>query len=253
MQAIQLESVVVEMGQKGVAKVTFSNPPTNSMPINLLKELASTIETLGERSDVQIIILQSGGERTFCSGANFDQLLQIEDENSGKIFFNGFAKIINSIRKCPKIVIGRVQGKTVGGGVGLAAATDYCMATKFASIKLSELNIGIIPAVIEPAVERKIGNSAFSQMSLNPDDFFSADWAQEKGLFVEVFDSIEKMDEAVENLANRLKKYNPEALSELKKILWKNTEHWDELLTERAEISGRLVLSEFTKKTLNEI
>lgn len=252
MQAIQLESVVVEMGQKGVAKVIFSNPPTNSMPINLLKELASTIETLGERSDIQIIILQSGGERTFCSGANFDQLLQIEDENSGKIFFNGFAKIINSMRKCPKIIIGRVQGKSVGGGVGLAAATDYCMATKFASIKLSELNIGIIPAVIEPAVERKIGLSAFSQMTFNPNDFFSADWAKEKGLFMEVFDSIEKMDEAVENLADRLKNYNPEALSELKKILWKNTEHWDELLKERAEISGRLVLSEFTKKTLNE-
>ena len=253
MQAIHLESVVVEMAQKGVAKVIFSNPPTNSMPIKLLKELASTIETLGERSDLQIIILQSGGERTFCSGANFDQLLQIEDENSGKIFFNGFAKIINSIRKCPKIIIGRVQGKAVGGGVGLVAATDYCMATKFASIKLSELNIGIIPAVIEPAVERKIGLSAFSQMSLNPNDFFSANWAKEKGLFMEVFDSIKEMDEAVENLANRLKSYNPEALSELKKILWKNTDHWDELLTERAEISGRLVLSEFTKKTLSEI
>ena len=253
MQAIQLESVVVEYGQKGVAKVIFSNPPTNSMPIKLLKELASTIETLGERSDLQIIILQSGGERTFCSGANFDQLLQIEDENSGKIFFNGFANIINSIRKCPKIVIGRIQGKAVGGGVGLAAATDYCMATKFASIKLSELNIGIIPAVIEPAVERKIGNSAFSQMCLNPNDFFSADWAKEKGLFMEVFESISDMDEAVESLANRLKNYNPEALSELKKILWKNTDHWDELLTERAEISGRLVLSEFTKKTLSEI
>ena len=253
MQAIQLESVVVEMGQKGVAKVIFSNPPTNSMPIKLLKEVASTIETLGERSDVQIIILQSGGERTFCSGANFDQLLQIEDENSGKIFFNGFANIINSIRKCPKIVIGRIQGKAVGGGVGLAAATDYCMATKFASVKLSELNIGIIPAVIEPAVERKIGLSAFSQMSLNPNDFFSADWAKEKGLFMEVFESISDMDEAVENLANRLKNYNPEALSELKKILWKNTDHWDELLTERAEISGRLVLSEFTKRTLSEI
>jgi len=253
MQAIQLKSVVVEMRQKGVAKVIFSNPPTNSIPINLLEELSSTIETLGERSDLQIIILQSGGEHTFCSGANFDQLLQIEDENSGKIFFSGFAKIINSIRKCPKIIIGRVQGKSVGGGVGLAAATDYCMATKFASIKLSELNIGIIPAVIEPAVERKIGNSAFSQLSLNPNDFFSADWAKEKGLFMEVFESIEEMDAAVENLANRLKNYNPAALSELKKILWKNTEHWDELLTERAEISGRLVLSVFTKKTLNKI
>ena len=252
MQAISLESVTVEMGVKGVAKVIFSNPPTNSMPIKLLSELTSTIETLGERSDLQVIILQSGGERTFCSGADFNQLLQIKDENSGKIFFNGFAKIINSIRKCPKIIIGRVQGKAVGGGVGIAAATDYCMATKFASIKLSELNIGIIPAVIEPAVERKIGLSAFSQMALNPNDFFSADWAKEKGLFLEVFESIEAMDEAVENLANRLKTCNPEALSELKKILWKNTDHWDELLTERAKISGRLVLSEFTKEKLKK-
>lgn len=253
MQAILSESVIVEEYQEGVAKVIFSNPPTNSMPIKLLEELASTIENLGERSDLRIIILQSSGERTFCSGADFNQLLQISDEKSGKIFFNGFAKIINSIRKCPKIIIGRVQGKAVGGGVGLAAATDYCMATKFASIKLSELNIGIIPAVIEPAVERKIGNSAFSQMSLNPNDFFSADWAKEKGLFMEVFESVESMDEAVENLVNRLKNYNPEALTELKKILWKNTDHWDELLTERAEISGRLVLSDFTKKTLNEM
>ena len=252
MQAISSGSVIIEEGQEGVAKVIFSNSPTNSMPIKLLEELAMTIETLGERSDLQVIILQSGGERTFCSGADFDQLLQIKDEKSGKIFFNGFAKIINSIRKCPKIIIGRVQGKAVGGGVGLAAATDYCMASKFASIKLSELNIGIIPAVIEPAVERKIGLSAFSQMALNPNDFFSADWAKEKGLFMEVFESIESMDEAVENLANRLKTYNPEALSELKKILWKNTDHWDELLTERAEISGRLVLSEFTKEKLKK-
>lgn len=252
MQAISLGSVVVEEGQEGVAKVIFSNFPTNSMPIKLLEELAITIETLGERSDLRVIILQSGGERTFCSGADFDQLLQIQDEKSGKIFFNGFAKIINAIRKCPKIIIGRVQGKAVGGGVGLAAATDYCVATKFASIKLSELNIGIVPSVIEPAVERKIGLSAFSHMTLNPDEFFSADWAKEKGLFMEVFESIEAMDEAVENLAKRLKTHNPEALSELKKILWKNTEHWDELLAERAEISGRLVLSEYTKEKLKK-
>ncbi len=252
MQAISLGSIVVEEGQEGVVKVIFNNSPTNSMPIKLLEELTMTIETLGKRSDIQVIILQSGGERTFCSGADFDQLLQIKDEKLGKIFFNGFAKIINSIRKCPKIIIGRVQGKAVGGGVGIAAATDYCMATKFASIKLSELNLGIIPAVIEPAVERKIGLSAFSQMALNPNDFFSADWAKEKGLFVEVFESIEAMDKAVENLANRLKVCNPEALSELKKILWKNTDHWDELLTERAEISGRLVLSEFTKQKLKK-
>ncbi len=242
MQDILSSSVVVKMGQEGVVGVIFSNPPTNSMPIVLLEELAMTITKLGEQNDVRIIILQSGGERTFCSGADFEELKQIKDAAAGKIFFNGFAKVINSMRKCPKIIIGRVQGKAVGGGVGLAAATDYCLATKFASIKLSELNIGIIPAVIEPAVERKIGLSSFSRLSLNPTEFFSPEWAKEQGLFMEVYENIEKMDEAVENLANKLAHYSPEALSELKKILWKNTEHWDSLLSERAEVSGRLVL-----------
>jgi methylglutaconyl-CoA hydratase len=236
------KAIVIEEGQKGVAKVIFSNPPTNSMPSNVLAELANTIETLSERTDLQVIVLQSGGERTFCSGADFNELLQIKDEISGKKFFTGFAKIINAIRKSPQIVIGRVQGKAVGGGVGLAAATDYCFATKFASIKLSELNIGIIPAVIEPAVERKIGLVAFTEMSLNPHEFFTATWAKEKGLFMEVFEDSPTMDEAVENLANRLTTYSKPALYELKKILWKNTEHWDILLSERAEISGRLVL-----------
>jgi methylglutaconyl-CoA hydratase len=242
MQDILSSSVVVKMGQAGVARVIFSNPPTNSMPIVLLEELAMTITKLGEQKEVQIIILQSGGERTFCSGADFEELKKIKDAEAGKIFFNGFGKFINSMRKCPKIIIGRVQGKAVGGGVGLAAATDYCLATKFAAIKLSELNIGIIPAVIEPAVERKIGLSSFSRLSLNPTEFFSPEWAKEQGLFMEVYENIEMMDEAVENLANRLANYSQEALMELKKILWKNTEHWDSLLSERAEVSGRLVL-----------
>ena len=242
MQDILSSSVVVKMGQAGVARVIFSNFPTNSMPIVLLEELAMTITKLGEHKEVRIIILQSGGERTFCSGADFEELKQIKDAAAGKIFFNGFAKVINSMRKCPKIIIGRVQGKAVGGGVGLAAATDYCLATKFAAIKLSELNIGIIPAVIEPAVERKIGLSSFARLSLNPTEFFSPEWAKEQGLFMEVYENIETMDEAVENLANRLANHSQEALVELKKIFWKNTEHWDLLLPERAAVSGRLVL-----------
>jgi methylglutaconyl-CoA hydratase len=242
MQDILSSSVVVKTGQEGVSRVIFSNPPTNSMPIVLLEELAMTITKLGEQKEVRIIILQSGGERTFCSGADFEELKRIKDAEAGKIFFNGFAKVINSMRKCPKIIIGRVQGKAVGGGVGLAAATDYCLATKFASIKLSELNIGIIPAVIEPAVERKIGLSSFSRLSLNPTEFFLPEWAKEQGLFMEVYENIETMDEAVESLANRLANHSQEALMELKKILWKNTDHWDSLLSERAKVSGRLVL-----------
>jgi methylglutaconyl-CoA hydratase len=242
MQDILSSSVVVKMSQEGVARVIFSNPPTNSMPIALLEELATTITKLGEQNDVRIIILQSGGERTFCSGADFEELKQIKDAEAGKIFFNGFGKFINSMRKCPKIIIGRVQGKAVGGGVGLAAAADYCVATQHSAIKLSELNIGIVPAVIEPAVERKIGLSSFSKLSLNPTEFFSPEWAKEQGLFMEVYENIEMMDEAIEDFAHKLAKHSLEALTELKKIFWKNTEHWDELLTTRAEVSGRLVL-----------
>lgn len=250
MQDIQHPSVVIESIHQGVVKVIFGNPPTNAMPIVLLEELAMTIEKLGEDDNLQVIILQSSGERTFCSGADFGELLQINDADSGKKFFSGFAKVINSCRKSSKIILGRVQGKAVGGGVGLAAATDYCVATKFAAIKLSELTIGIIPAVIEPAVERKIGLSSFSVLALNATEFYTADWAKQQGLFVEVFDSIEIMDEYIYQLASKLAKYNPRALKELKKILWKNTDHWDELLAQRAAISGELVLSEFTKSAL---
>lgn len=253
MQNSSSANLDISIASSGVATLTFSYPPTNAMPIVLLEDLANAIEKLAEDSKVQIIILQSGGERTFCSGADFNQLLAIDNLEDGKIFFSGFAKVINACRKSSKIIIGRVQGKAVGGGVGLAAATDYCFATQAASVKLSELHIGIIPAVIEPAVSRKIGLSSFSKMSLKPTEFYSAQWALEQGLFYEVFETIAEMDEAIGRMAEQLATYNPEGLLELKKILWQNTNHWDTLLYERAEISGKLVLSEFTKQALRKI
>ncbi|NBA77471.1 enoyl-CoA hydratase/isomerase family protein [Emticicia sp. ODNR4P] len=253
MQNSSSTNLDISIASSGVATLTFSHPPTNAMPIVLLEDLANAIEKLAEDSKVQIIILQSGGERTFCSGADFNQLLAIDNLEDGKIFFSGFAKVINACRKSSKIIIGRVQGKAVGGGVGLAAATDYCFATQAASIKLSELHIGIIPAVIEPAVSRKIGLSSFSKMSLKPTEFYSAQWAFEQGLFYEVHETIAEMDEAIARMTEQLATYNPEGLQELKKILWQDTNHWDTLLYERAEISGKLVLSEFTKQALRKV
>ncbi|MFC0185466.1 methylglutaconyl-CoA hydratase [Pseudarcicella hirudinis] len=251
MQNNNSTSIKTESTDEGIIKITFSNPPANSMPIVLLSELAYTIEKIGQSSEVKIIILQSGGDRTFCSGADFNELLAIKDEAGGDSFFSGFAKVINACRNSPKIIIGRVQGKAVGGGVGIAAAADYCFATQQASIKLSELSIGIGPFVIAPAVERKIGFSAFSAMCLNPTEFYSAEWANQKGLFSEVFSTTQEMDERITVFSNQLATYNPEALFEMKQIFWKNTEHWDSLLSERAKISGRLILSEFTKTALN--
>ncbi len=236
--------------ENGISTIEFFHPAHNSLPGDILAKLAATITEAGENDAVKVIILKSGGDRTFCAGASFKELININDAETGRIFFSGFANVINAMRKCPKFIIGRVQGKTVGGGVGVASATDYCMASKFASIKLSELNVGIGPFVVGPAVERKLGLTGMSQIAIDANTFYDAEWARQKGLYAQVYDSTEALDEAVQAFAENLCTYNPEAMREMKTILWKGTEDWDTLLAERAAISGRLVLSDFTKETL---
>ncbi|MBJ7880242.1 enoyl-CoA hydratase/isomerase family protein [Gelidibacter salicanalis] len=233
-----------------VAYIEFFHPAHNSLPGDLLAELTDTITAAGKNDAIKVLVLKSGGERTFCAGASFKELININDEATGKVFFSGFANVINAMRKCPKFIIGRIQGKTVGGGVGLASATDYCMASKFAAIKLSELNIGIGPFVVGPAIERKMGLSAMSQIAIDANTFYPADWAKEKGLFTQVYESTEELDAAVKTTAEHLCTYNPEAMIEMKKVFWSGTDDWDDLLAERAAISGRLVLSKFTKEKL---
>ncbi|RSK45376.1 enoyl-CoA hydratase/isomerase family protein [Hymenobacter rigui] len=235
---------------RGVATISFFHPSHNSLPGVLLTELAETITRVGQEAATKVIILRSEGDKTFCAGASFDELMAIEDEAQGQIFFSGFAKVINACRTCPKIIIGRVQGKAIGGGVGVAAATDYCFATQQAWVKLSELVVGIGPFVVGPAVERKIGKAAFAQLALDAAEFRTATWACNHGLYAEVHDTIRHLDEAVTAFAGKLASYNPEALRELKQVLWQGTEHWDTLLVERAGISGRLVLSDFTRQAL---
>lgn len=234
-----------------ITTITFYHPAQNSLPGYLLAELAVKISVAGADPDTILIVLKSEGEKTFCAGASFTELASIEDFPTGKKFFMGFAGVINAIRKCPKIVIGRVHGKAVGGGVGLAAACDYCMASKYASVRLSELAVGIGPFVIGPAVERKVGLSAFSQMALNATEWQTADWAKQKGLFTESFESVQQLDAYIEHFTADLIKKSPEALMMLKKVFWEGTDHWDELLEKRAEMSGQLILSDFAKNAIS--
>lgn len=252
MTTILEQGKVMHTLNEGIATIEFYHPLSNSLPGKLLGELADTITELGRNEEVKVMILKSSGERAFCAGASFDELISIEDIETGKQFFSGFAKVINACRTCPKLIIGRVQGKAVGGGVGVASAVDYCVATKFASVKLSELAVGIGPFVVGPAVERKIGVSAMSQLAIDATEWQTAQWAKEKGLYTEVYETAEEMDQAIEVLANKLSKSNPEAMKLLKQIFWKGTENWDDLLKERAAMSGQLVLSEFTKNAINK-
>lgn len=238
--------------QDKVGVIEFYHPAHNSLPGNVLAELVTKIELAGLDEKTTVILLKSGGDRTFCAGASFNELAAINDQASGESFFMGFANVINAIRTCPKLVIGRIQGKAVGGGVGIAAACDYAIATKYASVKLSELAVGIGPFVIGPAVERKIGLSAFSQMAINAGEWQTAAWAKTKGLFTEAFVSQEKMDEYINIFIHQLSNYNPAALYALKKIFWDGTEHWDDLLRKRAKMSGELVLSTHAKEAINK-
>lgn len=248
-----LDTVSIDSGyvhlevENHIGTITFFHPAHNSLPSNLLLELVRTLQLAGDDPTIRVVVLKSAGEKTFCAGASFDELSEIQDFETGKLFFMGFANLINTIRKCPKIVLGRVQGKAIGGGVGIAAATDYCFATDQADIKLSELTIGIGPFVIHPAVERKIGLVSMTQLCLEAQTWQSAFWAKDKGLFLKVLPNITDMDSAVQVLAGQLATYSTDALYELKQVLWHGTSDWDILLEERAAISGRLVLSDFTK------
>ena len=235
----------------GICTVTFFHPASNSLPGSILSKLAKTIHTAGVDKDTRVIVLKSSGERAFCAGASFDELLALKNESEGLEFFSGFANVINAIRTCPKFVIGRVQGKAVGGGVGLAASVDHCFATKHASVKLSELAIGIGPFVVGPAIERKVGTSGFSQLSIDATSWKTASWAAQYGLYADVFDNTEEMDGAVNRLATQLASSSPEAMQELKKVLWKDTDDWDDTLKALAQISGRLILGDFSKQAIN--
>lgn len=236
--------------QHGITTIEFFHPQSNSLPGKILDELAQAIHGAGNDPDTKLVILRSAGEKAFCAGASFDELAAIQNEEQGLQFFSGFAHVINAIRTCPRFVIARIQGKCVGGGVGIAAAADYAIAMEGADVKLSELAVGIGPFVVGPAVERKIGVAAFSQLAIDATMWRTAEWARKKGLYAELHHTTADMDEAIQKLSYTLAHSSPEAMAAMKKIFWKGTEDWNQLLIERAAISGKLVLSDFTKQAI---
>ena len=245
-----MEPYVSSHTEHGITTIEFFHPQSNSLPGKLLDALAQEIHYAGTH-DTKVVVLKSAGNGAFCAGASFDELIAVKNEKEGLEFFMGFANVINAMRKCTKFIIGRIHGKCVGGGVGLAAAVDYAIAVKESEVKLSELSLGIGPFVVGPVIERKIGTSAFSQLSIDATLWRNADWAKHKGLFAEVHQSVQNLDEAVYRLASSLAHTSPEAMAEMKKVFWQGTENWDSILKERAAISGRLILSDFSKNAID--
>ncbi len=234
----------------GIATVTFHHPKSNSLPGHILRGMADAISTAGMDPATRVIILRSNGDKAFCAGASFDELIAIENAEQGLSFFSGFAQVINAIRTVPVFVLGRIHSHCVGGGVGLACAVDIAYAHSGASARLSELAVGIGPFVVGPAVERKVGTGHFGLLSATPATRRSAAWCEQHGVYAEVFDTIDALDERINAHAKELTSYGPEAMADIKRVMWKGTEDWDGLLIERAKISGRLVLSEFTRNAI---
>lgn len=238
--------------QDGVASVRFAHPKGNSLPGALLRRLAGAIEAAGQDPAARVVVLRSEGTGPFCAGASFDELTRIDSAETGREFFMGFARVILAIRDCPKFVIARLQGKAVGGGVGIAAAADYAVALDTSAVKLSELAVGIGPFVVGPAIERKIGHAAFQQLAIDAHSWRDARWAERHGLFASLHANTVELDAVVDALARRLAASSPDAMTRLKRVLWEGTEHWTELLPKRAEMSGTLVLGEWTRRALLE-
>jgi len=233
----------------GVGELVFAHPKGNSLPGELLRAIATQIDQFGDDKSVRVILLKSEGERTFCAGASFDELLAVSNFDESKEFFGGFSQVILAIRRCAKLVIARVQGKAVGGGVGVISACDYALATEAASIKLSELALGIGPFIIGPAVRRKLGLAGFGTLAIDA-DWKDAAWAKTHGLYAETYKTIPELDEGVNALTARLASFNPEAMSFLKSVLWEGTDNWEELVPARVDITAKLAITDFVQDTV---
>jgi methylglutaconyl-CoA hydratase len=246
---VEQDGTVTLAVANGIATVTFFHPKKNALPAFILRRLTETIESVGANPDVRVVILASEGKGAFCAGASFDELRSIRSAEEGKEFFSGFARVILAMRRCPKVIIARVQGKVVGGGVGLVAAPDYSFALPAASVRLSELAIGLGPFIVGPVIERRVGRAAFGALAIDH-DWRDAEWAERNGLFTRLMDTEAAMDSVLPAFARRLSETNPDALTQIKRMLWEGTNHWDTLLFDRAAVSGRLVMSEFTARAI---
>lgn len=234
-----------------IYSIEWYHPQGNSLTSSMLAAMLHEVSYAAHNHDIQVILLRAAGT-AFCGGASLSEMLNIKTEKQGIAFFSGVANLLLAMRRCPKFIVARVHGKCVGGGLGIAAAADYAIAVEEAEIKLSELSIGIGPFVVGPAIERKTGLSSFSQLAIDAGNWRNADWARRKGIYAELHPNTGSMEESIARLTNSLSHYSPEAMAEVKKMIWNNTQHWEQLLTERAAISGRLIMSAGAKKFLDK-
>jgi methylglutaconyl-CoA hydratase len=233
----------------GLATLDFYHPKANSLPLSLLSDLKSTILDLYNHN-VKVLILKSANEKVFCSGASFDELLALKDLQQAISFFSAFAQLMNAMVSAPFIIITQLNGKAIGGGVGLVAASDYVIASNQASIKLSEFKVGIGPFAIAPYLRNKMGMANFSHVTFNPSLFFDVQSLEVRSLINHIAST--DLDSQTIEKAKELLLYNFNALIEFKKLLWSNKEVLFTEALSNAKISANLVLEPIAQSFLND-
>lgn len=242
-------SVSIHVKDK-IGIITFGHPKGNSLPGKLLKKIADKLNAFSADEDVDAIFIQSEGEKAFCAGASFEELLKVKTFEDGKRFFSGFADVIIAQLNSPKIIVTRVHGKVVGGGVGIVAASDYVLANKQAGLRLSELELGIGPFVIGPALERKIGKAHYATLAFGT-KWMNAQWGQDCGLYNELFPNINELDIGVKNYIKKLRGFNPKAVSELKKTLIDKS--FEKTIREQVALTAKFCCEEFTQEKIQAL
>jgi len=211
--------VITETDSRGVATVTLNNADKhNAFDDQLIAQISATFDALEADLGVRIVILQAAG-RSFSAGADLAWMRRMADysyeENQRDA--TSMAAMFRRINTLSKPTIARVQGAAFGGGVGLAAVCDLVLATPAASFCLSEVKLGLIPAVISPFVVAAIGPRAARRYCMTAERF-SAATALELGLVSELCEEAE-LDNRIHAMVEKLLINGPAAMAASKQLV----------------------------------
>ena len=202
-----------------IATVTLNRPQVhNAFDETLIADVTACFARLSEDAEVRAIVLRGAGE-SFCAGADLHWMGRMagysQEENRADA--DALQRMFDVIATCPKPTIARVQGGAIGGGVGLVAVCDVVIAAPEAKFALSEVRLGLVPAVIAPYVLQKIGMGAARALFVTGERF-NAEEALRIGLVQQVVAAIE-LDAAIQKKLEWILHAGPNAIAAAKRLL----------------------------------
>src|SRR5512132_950738 len=216
---VTMSKLTIDIPPDGVATVTLHRPEVhNAFDDEVIAELMQAFRRLGADPAVRVVVLRAEG-KSFSAGADLDWMQRVacysHDQNVADAM--ALAEMLHALDACPKPTLALVQGPAYGGGVGLVAACDIAVAAETAFFALTEVRLGLIPAVISPYVIAAIGERACRRYLLTAERFSAAD-AYRLGLVHQVVPA-DRLDAAVADLVARLRECGAAAQAAAKELI----------------------------------